>query len=186
MSRGLLQCYTQRPMRLSNGAPILAVLLALGAGLLAGRPVHAQPAAAVVSAGSFNIFDPDTRAEAGAEVDWAPFRLGWLPRWFPPLTPAAGAMVNSKGSAYVYAGLRADMPLARPWELSIQFAPGLYRPGNGFRLGGPVEFRSGIELSRGLGEHGRVGLLLFHLSNAGIYTHNPGSESLVLTYRFRV
>lgn len=186
MSRRLLQCYTQRAMRSLNGAPVLAVL-ALAVGLLAGSPVRAlEPASAVVSAGTFNIFDPDTRAEVGVEADCAPFRLGWMPRWFPPLSPAAGAMVNSKGSAYVYAGLRADMPLGKPWELSIQFAPGLYRAGNGFELGGAVEFRSGIELSRGIGEHGRIGLLLFHLSNAGIYTHNPGSESLILTYRYRL
>ena len=165
----------------------LVLVPALLSGLLAGRPARAlEPAAAVVSAGTFNVFDPDARAEVGAEADCAPFRLGWLPRWFPPLSPAAGAMVNSKGSFYVYAGLRADMRLAAPWELSIQFAPGLYRPGDGFDLGGPAEFRSGIELSRGIGERGRVGLLLFHLSNAGIYTHNPGSESVVLTYRFRL
>jgi hypothetical protein len=173
-------------MRSLNGAPVLA-FLALLSGLLAGRPAQAtEPAAVVVSAGTFNIFDPDTRAEAGLEADCSPLRLGWLPRWFPPLSPAAGAMVNSKGSFYVYAGLRGDIPLTRPWELSIQFAPGLYRPGNGFDLGGAVEFRSGIELSRGIGERGRLGLLLFHLSNAGLYTHNPGSESLVLTYRFRL
>jgi hypothetical protein len=174
-------------MRFLNGAPVLA-LLALGAGLLAAPPASATgPAAVVVSAGTFNIFDPDTRAEAGVEADCSPFRLGWLPGWFPPLSPAAGVMANSKGSAYVYAGLRADMPLGGSlWSLSIQFAPGLYRAGNGFDLGGSVEFRSGIELSRGIGERGRLGLLLFHLSNAGIYTHNPGSESVVLTYRHRL
>jgi hypothetical protein len=174
-------------MRTLNGAPVLAVILAFGAGLLAGPRARAvEPAAFVVSAGSFNIFDPDTRAEVGGEADFSPFRLAWLPRWLPPLTPDAGAMVNSKGSAYVYGGLRCDIPLGRPWELSIQFAPGLYRAGNGFDLGGAVEFRSGIELSYPLAPRGRVGLLLFHLSNAGLYTHNPGSESLVLTYRYRL
>lgn len=172
-------------MRFRKTGP-LGPLFILGFFLL-GLPSHAlEPAAVVVSAGTFNVFDADTRAEAGLEADCAPVRLGWLPRWFPPLTPAAGAMANADGALYVYAGLRADMPLAKPWELSIQFAPGLYRPGNGFDLGGAVEFRSGIELSRGIGERGRLGLLLFHLSNAGIYTHNPGSESVVLTYRVRL
>jgi hypothetical protein len=164
---------------------LFLVLLALGAGLLAGRPALAEPAV-VVSAGTFNVFDPDPRAEAGLEADFTSLRPGWLPRWLPPLTPDAGAMVNSQGSFYVYAGLRADIPLGRPWELSIQFAPGLYRAGGGFDLGGAVEFRSGIELSYPLAPRGRIGLLLFHLSNAGIYTHNPGSESLVLTYRHRL
>lgn len=174
-------------MRSLNGASVLVVLFALGAGLLAVPAARAvEPAAVVVSAGTFNVFDPDTRAEAGVEADCTPFRLGWLPRWFPSLSPAAGGMVNAKGSFYVYAGFRADIPLGRPWELSIQFAPGLYRVGSGFDLGGAVEFRSGIELSYPLAPRGRVGLLLFHLSNAGIYTHNPGSESLVLTYRYRL
>jgi lipid A 3-O-deacylase len=186
LSRGLLQCYTHGAMRSLNGAPILAVL-ALASGLLAVAPARAvEPRSFSVSAGAFNIFDPDTRAEVGGEAQLTPFRLAWFPGWLPDLTPDAGAMVNSKGSFYVYGGLRCDIPLARPWELSIQFAPGLYRAGNGFDLGGAVEFRSGIELSYPLAPRGRIGLLLFHLSNAGIYTHNPGSESLVLTYRYRL
>ncbi|HET9209416.1 MAG TPA: acyloxyacyl hydrolase [Thermoanaerobaculia bacterium] len=173
-------------MRSLNGAPVLAAL-ALAAGLLAGPAAQAvEPHSFSVSAGAFNIFDPDVRAEAGAEAQLSPFRLAWFPRWLPDLTPDAGAMVNDQGSFYVYGGLRCDIPLGRPWELSIQFAPGLYRAGGGFDLGGAVEFRSGIELSYPLAPRGRVGLLLFHLSNAGIYTHNPGSESLVLTYRYRL
>src|SRR3954462_13518058 len=191
-------------MRFLNGAPILLVL----ALLLAGRPVHAvEPYSFSFSAGAFNIFDPDIRAEAGAEAQFSPFRLSWFPRWLPDLKPDTGMMVNDQGSFYVYGGLRCDIPLGHPWELSIQFAPGLYQAGNGFDLGGAVEFRSGIELSYPLAPpwprgpalvplserrpptprppRGRVGLMLFHLSNAGIYTHNPGSESLVLTYRYR-
>jgi lipid A 3-O-deacylase len=181
LSRELLQCYTPSVMRLSNGAPILLVL----AFLLAGRPVQAvEPYSFSVSAGAFNIFDPDVRAEAGAEAQLSPFRLSWLPRL--DLKPDAGMMVNDQGSFYVYGGLRCDIPLGHPWELSIQFAPGLYHAGSGFDLGGAVEFRSGLELSYPLAPRGRVGLLLFHLSNAGIYTHNPGSESLVLTYRHQL
>ena len=70
-------------------------------------------------------------------------RLGWL-RFLPELSPVTGGMVNSQGAFYVYGGLRADLPLGTPWELSIQFAPGLYSHGDrGFKLGGPIEFRSG-------------------------------------------
>ena len=49
-----------------------------------------------------------------------------------------------------------------------------------------VEVRSGIELSRQLGGRDRAGLLLFHISNAHIYVHNPGSESLVFTWHHRL
>ena len=101
-----------------------------------------------------------------------------------------GGFVNSKGRFYVYAGLRADFPLRTPWELEhpVRARASTAPATGGFKLGGPVEFRSGIEVSRQVGdagETGRIGLMLFHLSNAHIYVHNPGSESLVFTYQLR-
>jgi hypothetical protein len=161
--------------------------LALSMELAAAPSAQAQePAYVTVSAGAFNLRSA-TRPELGGEVRFRPHRFSWLPRFIPALSSATGAFVNSKGGFYVYTGLRADMALRSPWELSIQFAPGIYSAGsNGFKLGGPVEFRSGIEVSRQLGEGDRVGLLLFHISNAHIYVHNPGSESLVFTYHHRL
>jgi hypothetical protein len=151
-----------------------------------------EPAYVSLSAGAFNLRSA-TRPEVAGEVRFTPHRFHWLLGFIPKLSPATGVMVNSQGAFYVYSGLRADMPLGQessPWELSIQFAPGIYSHGNkGFKLGGPVEFRSAIEVSRQLGDpgknRGRLGLMLFHLSNAHIYSHNPGSESLVVTYSFR-
>ena len=35
------------------------------------------------------------------------------------------------------------------------------------------------------GGRSRAGLLLFHLSNGHLYSHNPGTEGLVLTYSLR-
>jgi hypothetical protein len=170
-----------------TSSPSLPLLLAraLSAGLFAAPAARAQ-ADVALSAGAFNLRSA-TRPELGAEVRFRPHRFSWLPRFIPELSPATGAFVNSKGGFYVYSGLRADFPLREPWELSIQFAPGVYSAGsNGFKLGGPVEFRSGIEVSRQVGERGRVGLMLFHISNAHIYVHNPGSESLVVTYHHRL
>jgi len=164
----------------------LFLLSAFAAALLAAPPARAvEPAYVSVSAGAFNLRSA-TRPEVAGEVRFSPHRFHWLPSFIPALSPATGAMVNSQGAFYVYGGLRADMPLgSSPWELSIQFAPGIYSHGDkGLKLGGPVEFRSGIEISRRLAP-GRVGLMLFHLSNAHIYVHNPGSESLVVTYSFR-
>jgi hypothetical protein len=171
------------------GLPPLLLMISLGlsSGLFVAPPARAtEPAYVTLSAGAFNLRSA-TRAEVGGEVRLTRRRFEWLPRFIPQLSPVAGGMVNSQGAFYVYGGLRADLPLGAPWELSIQFAPGLYSHGSrGFKLGGPVEFRSGIEVSRQLGDRGRVGLLLFHLSNAHIYVHNPGSESLVFTYSHRL
>jgi hypothetical protein len=162
--------------------------LALSGALFAAPSARGQePAYVSLSAGAFNLRSA-TRPELGGEVRFGAHRFTWLPHFIPELSPVTGAFVNSKGGGYVYAGLRCDIPLrAAPWELSIQFAPGVYSAGSGgFKLGGPVEFRSGIELSRQLADRDRIGLMLFHISNAHIYVHNPGSESLVVTYHHRL
>ena len=46
-------------------------------------------------------------------------------------------------------------------------------------LGGHFHFRSGLEASYRLGRRQRLGLLFYHLSNAGLRELNPGEESLV-------
>jgi lipid A 3-O-deacylase len=81
--------------------------------------------------------------------------------------------------------VRWDLPLGGTWELTPQFGAGIYSHGRGINLGGAMEFRSGLEISRALGSRRRVGLALFHLSNAGFYAGNPGTEGLVLTYNVR-
>jgi hypothetical protein len=173
-------------MRSLANAPRRLLLLVPFLGFLAAFPSHAfGPSEVSVSAGAFGLRS-DTQTEVAAEVRFAHHKIHWLPRFIPELAPATGVMAATQGAFFVYSGLRCDIPLGAPWELSIQFAPGLYSHGSeGFKLGGPVEFRSGIELSRRFGDHSRMGVMLFHLSNAHIYVHNPGSESLVVTYGFR-
>jgi hypothetical protein len=176
-----------RPAKTSLKSLLFVLVLALPGALSTASPARAQePAYVSLSAGAFNLRS-ETRPELGGEVRFGAHRFAFLPRFIPKLSPVTGGFVNSKGGFYVYAGLRADMPLRTPWELSIQFAPGVYSAGSGgFKLGGPVEFRSGIEVSRQLADRDRIGLLLFHISNAHIYVHNPGSESLVVTWHHRL
>jgi lipid A 3-O-deacylase len=142
----------------------------------------AQPAAVTASAGRFNVLNRDPLVEIGWEASFAPRRYHWLPRWAPPLTPAVGGMATAKGSLYAYGGFRFDLPVGECWMLSPQWATGLYYQDGGRGLGGALEFRSGIELSRRIGGKVRVGLLLYHISNGGLYNRNPGSESLLFTY----
>ena len=141
-----------------------------------------SPASVSFSAGAFGLRSGDASRDRRRGA-FRPSQLRWLPRFIPELSPATGVLVvHARGRSTSTAACGTTSPLGAPWELSIQFAPGLYSHGSeGFDLGGPVEFRSGIELSRRLGERPACGLLLFHLSNAHIYSHNPGSESLVVT-----
>src|SRR6185295_3934288 len=137
------------------------------------------------SAGRFGLLRGGSAFEAGGELRCAPRSFRWLPRVAAGISPVAGGMATSDGELYAYAGLRLEVPLGKAWMLSPQSAAGLYHAGDGKDLGGAVEFRSGFELSRRIGARSSLGLLLYHLSNAGLYRRNPGTESLVLTYSLR-
>ena len=65
-------------------------------------------------------------------------------------------------------------------ELNVMV--GLYEEGSGVDLGGPVEFRSGLGVGYQNKSGIRFGLSFDHRSNAGIYSDNPGLE----TVQFRV
>jgi lipid A 3-O-deacylase len=165
----------------------LFLLSTLAVFVPAGSPARAEPPVAVTaSAGPFSILDGGVqRYETGWEVSFAPRPFRWVPRFLQKTNPTLGVMATSRGTLYVYGGFRYDLPLGKSWWLSPQWATGLYYRDGGRELGGPLEFRSGIELSRRIGERSRLGVMLYHLSNAGIYGYNPGSESLVLTYTAR-
>lgn len=178
--------------RTKRAGALLSLLLPFAAAGLAGSPARAaEPVEVHASAGRFNVLNRDPLPEAGWEVSFGPRRFHWLTRrlrWLPDLSPTVGAMATSDGALYAYAGFRIGMPLGETgtWRFNPQWAAGLYDPPPGGRsLGGPVEFRSGIELSRQVRNGARIGLLFYHLSNAGFYERNPGSESLVLTYTAR-
>jgi hypothetical protein len=157
--------------------------LSIFAALFAGIPVEAeQPVAITSSAGGFAVFDGVERYETGWEVSFAPRQFRWVPRFLHKTNPTLGFMATSQGTLYLYGGFRYDLPLGESWWLSPQWATGLYYRDGGRELGGTLEFRSGIELSRRLGGRSRLGVMLYHLSNARIYGYNPGGESLVLTY----
>lgn len=164
---------------------------ALGAVLafitLAGVPAGGQePALVTANAGQFNVFNgKNARWETSWEVSFTPRRHRWFPRFVPAVSPTVGGLATEDGSLYAYAGLRFDVPLGEKWLVTPQWGTGLYWANEGRDLGGALEFRSGVELSRRIGERSRVGVLLYHLSNASLYRFNPGTESVVLTYSTR-
>ena len=152
--------------------------------LCAAPPARALDEVAV-SAGRFRVLDNMHINEGGLEVRLAPHHFRFLPR---PVVfvQAFGVMVNSDSSRYAYSSFRFEVPLGERWQITPQLGFGLYDRNGGFNLGGPVEFRSGLEVTRQIGERCRLGLMFYHLSNAVLYEHNPGSESLVLTFAYRL
>jgi hypothetical protein len=150
--------------------------------ILGVSPLAAAPAVLAIFAGRHEVLDGGEGSTAGAEGIFAPRKLHFLPRFVPALAPVGGLLVASRGSLYVYGGFRFDVPLGERWVATPGFAAGLFHRGGEQDLGGPVEFRSSIELAYRFSESSRLGLNLSHLSNGGLYDRNPGTESLVLVW----
>lgn len=99
------------------------------------------------------------------------------------IRPIVGVNITPDSAVYGYVGLNWEAPLIdNQLYLIPNFAAGIYKKGDGKQLGGPIEFRSGIELAYQFPNSQRLGLAFNHISNASIYDHNPGSETLLVTY----
>jgi len=124
--------------------------------------------------GGFDVNDDSTTGMLGVE-----YRSAWKDLI---LTPMAGGFINADGGLYGYGGVFVDVFLGRRVVLRPSFAVGVYSDSDGKDLGGPLEFRSAIEIAWRFNDRSRLGLELSHLSNAGIYDENPGTENLTINY----
>ncbi|TVR62049.1 MAG: acyloxyacyl hydrolase [Gemmatimonadales bacterium] len=101
------------------------------------------------------------------------------------IRPQLGAMGNGDGGFYVYGGLTREFELGAGFRVSPSLSAGLYQQGESLDLGSPLEFRSGLLLDRAVWRDHRLGVFLYHLSNAGLAQRNPGVEVLGLAYGLR-
>ena len=102
-----------------------------------------------------------------------PFRKG-------PFGTAAGISVGEKGETWFGIGHTYTLKMRNsPFFAELHTMPGVYFAGDGFDLGGLIEFRSGIELGYENRRGWRFGLSYDHRSNAGIYDDNPGIETVM-------
>ncbi|WP_425406564.1 acyloxyacyl hydrolase [Hwanghaeella sp.] len=163
----------KRVMIMRGAAFALAALL-FGAGIASTAQAGGDPAFIRFGAGYYDINDDEDAGEFHLEyisdLDW------WI------FTPMVGVMATTDAAAYVYAGIRADIYLGRRWVITPQFAPGLYHDGDGKDLGHIIEFRSGLEVAYRFDDRSRLGLTLYHLSNASLDDNNPGTEVVTLHY----
>lgn len=94
-----------------------------------------------------------------------------------PFQNVYGLSISDTGDAWAGAGHAYTIatPIDRI-DLQLHAMTGLYSRGTGVDLGGPIEFRSGIELAYHLENGMRLGLGWDHRSNLEIYARNPGVE----------
>jgi hypothetical protein len=154
---------------------VLTAALSVGWGI--GWPAAAraeEPDFFAFSAGGFDVNDDETAADFRAE-----YRSDMR---FWKLVPFLGLAGTSDETVYGYAGLGIDIFLGKRLVLHPNAAFVGYHKGDGKDLGGEFQFRTGGEIAWRFDDWSRLGIAFHHISNAGIYEDNPGTELLVLTY----
>lgn len=131
----------------------------------------------VIFAGVFDIANDGRPFEAGLEIRKATRARG--------LQVALGLTATEESSAWVYGGARYEFAISSDWFVAPGLAVALYERGDGKDLGQTLQFRSSLEAGRRVSERLRVGLAVYHLSNASMSEVNPGSNSLIVSFAFR-
>ncbi len=129
-------------------------------------------------AGVFNVGKTPTQTEAGIELRKP------IPWW--GLELAGGVAASEEDSLWVHFGLRRDFDAGTRFVIAPGFALAYYDQGDGKNLGGDFQFRSSIDFGFRVTHRSRLGVTLYHMSNAGLEDFNPGANSAVLSYSVRL
>ena len=131
-----------------------------------------------ITAGQVGILDDqDGPQRYGLEYRFTSFSGPWGFR----LIPAIGAAAANNGAGFIYSDLRHDFYLNDKWILIPSFGAGIFKDSEEIQLGNNLEFRSGLEIAYQFKNKMRAGIAIFHLSNGGISSSNPGTEALVFS-----
>jgi hypothetical protein len=101
---------------------------------------------------------------------------------FSLIKPWAGVEFTSDGAVYGVAGVLVDIFFGRRLVLTPSFGVGAYAEGDGKDLGNTVEFRSQLEFGYRFDDRSRLAVSFSHISNAGLGSHNPGTEVATVYY----
>lgn len=157
-----------------NALLALVLLVSFGAG--SGHAQSPEGAEIVAGVGLLNVFH-DQESEQWMGSLECRFRE-W--RW--DLRPWIGIAQAEKGTTFVSAGLSYTHEMKNGVRLTAAFAPTFYDANNGRDLGSKLEYYTFGEVGYSFKNHHVLSLRLGHISNAGLAAHNPGVETLMLTY----
>ena len=99
--------------------------------------------------------------------------------------PFIGFNGTDQDAYYGYFGLSADLYFlkCKCFIITPTLAAGWYVDGEEIKLGNRVQFRSGGDIYYRFKNNVRVGVGLYHISNAGLGETNPGAEQAILKYQ---
>ena len=163
------------------------ILVALG--IAAAHPAAAQitfgspadPPRIAIGGGAFDVLPNSGRQGSGATgLALGEYRFGdvlWI------ISPFVGTFGTAKGAFYGYGGFGFDINFFGRFVATPSAAVGYFEPGIGINLGAHTEFRTGAEFDYRFDNWNRLGVGMYHISNAGIGKQNPGVElvTVILT-----
>ena len=106
-------------------------------------------------------------------------------KMFNLIKPFAGFLGTNENAYYAYGGFGIDGYYGKKKNFVVtpSLACGYYKDGNEIKAGNPLEFYIGIDMFYRFKNNARIGVGIFHISNADSGKKNPGSETLVLKYQ---
>jgi len=164
---------------------LITLALSVAAGGVQARDTQSRHAGSLsVGVGAFNMGHAHPSDGFGLEYrldsrPWTPRESGRF-----SLIPTFGITGTSREAFFAYTGLRTDFDLTRRWRLTPGFAAGVYDRNGDIDLGGPIEFRSSLDVSCAVRNGMRIGVTLYHVSNARLYDRNPGINALAFVQTF--
>ncbi len=153
------------------GTAIIALALMLPA--VAARAD--DPDLLTIGGGAYNVLRNAKEAEGRLQYDFS-YRFLYIIR------PILGVLATNDRTVYGYGGFRFDAEIGPHFVLSPEAAFGFWSRGEGKNLGGSEEFKTGAEFAYRFSDYSRLGFMFDHISNAGIYSKNPGVESAMIMY----
>lgn len=134
----------------------------------------------VLHAGQFSALRDNKSKSFTAGLEYRFAEVGY------GIRPSVGFLGNDDAAMYAYGGFNWDIPLKsiEPFQITPGIAAGAYSQGDSKDLGHWLEFRSSLEVTYKFEGGQRVGAAISHLSNAGIGSSNPGTETIQLVYSF--
>lgn len=105
---------------------------------------------------------------------------------FKYIHPYFGFLATHKKAYYSYFGLGGDLFFlkCKCFIVSPSLAVGWYVDGDDIKLGNRIQFKSGGDLMYKFKNDVRLGMGVYHLSNANLGNENPGSEQVIIKYQF--
>ena len=102
------------------------------------------------------------------------------------IRPMAQAFITNNANYYVGLGASRDFVINDSWLWGVASGVGYYHKVDGdYDLGTELEFYSRLYLGWQLSPKQGLRLDLGHISNAGFDDHNPGSETLTLSWVYQ-